>query len=64
METTQKKTLIDLINSVSSKLESTSQQAKEYLVSLAEKGLLENHQSKGSIEGWAVEILRKLRKTD
>lgn len=53
--------LADLIKGASSELASLSQGAKDYLVSLALDGKLDQHQTKGNINGWASELLKKLR---
>jgi len=50
-----------IIYSASSDLSSHSGEAREYLVSLAKDGSLEQHQTKGSITKFADELLKKLR---
>ena len=53
--------LTNIINSTSSELASLSEQTKDYLFSLVENGLLEQYQSRGRIELWTTELLKKLR---
>lgn len=52
--------LTKLINSALSELGSLNQETKDYLISLAEDGSLKQHQTRGYIELWAAELLKKL----
>ena len=54
------KNLVRLIESASSELACLSHQARDYLISLAKEGKLEREQTKGSVERWAAELLKRI----
>ncbi|MCK4477684.1 hypothetical protein KAU88_04055 [Candidatus Bathyarchaeota archaeon] len=56
------KTLTDLVNLSLSERESITDEAKNHIRSLAKEGALEQYQTKGTIEQWTYELLKKLRK--
>lgn len=60
-ETPLEENLAGLINRASSNLASSNQRAKDYLVSLALEGELEQYQTIGSINRWASKLLNNLR---
>ena len=56
------KTITHLVNLSLSEREGITDEAKNHLMSLAKKGSLEQYQTKGTIEQWTYELLKKLRK--
>ena len=56
-----KKSLGEIISSALSELSSQSKEASMYLISLANNGSLEKHQTKGNVAEMAKELLQKLR---
>ena len=60
-ESSDETSLDKIIDSASSDLSSLSPEARNYLISLAKNGSLEQHQTKGNITKLADELLQKLR---
>jgi hypothetical protein len=56
--------LVDLIGKSFSNYASISDEVKDHLISLAIEGKLTQHNSKGTIEQWTSELLKKLRERD
>jgi len=59
---TDDKSLEEIISPALSELGSHSREARNYLISLAKNGSLEQHQTRGNIIETAEELLRKLRR--
>ena len=60
----EEKIIVDLISTSFSKFGSLTNKVQNHLISLAAEGNLTRHNSKGTIEQWAADLLKELRETD
>jgi len=60
----RQRSLSSLIDSAATDLATISEEAKNYLLSITEDKLLEQHRSEGCIQQWTASLLQKVLKKD